>query len=462
MMLDYVFYALVAAVAAYALLDWRRALLACIVLDALRDPLRKLTPDYPVAVTLSITVAWLAVGLSAITQERAGIQELFRRYPKLGSSLWFLVVSLLPGALISLVSYSAGSIFAVIGIISYLFPTIGMAAGYLQLRRPMAWRGVLETYCLANAFVLPTALIEAFKLPLPGLGGMGVRWIRQQSGGLEIDLICGWYRSPDLLGLHAAHVMMFGSVLALYGGRRTRWLWLPLVGLATVCLILSGRRKMMIIPAAFLCVWALGALRRGATATAKIVLSSLAAAAVAYKFWPTHASDDYLTYGSRTFNEGWDRFYDNIIGGFVDTLSQAGLMGWGLGTATQGHQLLATHTARTWQEDGISRFAAEFGIIGLILLAGAAVCLLSSMRRALTSLPKRSTAALLQTAWLAVTVANIASFAVSHQAYSGDPSSIAIASLFLGYVFSVRPEMTTTRATVSESSVVRLRPADAV
>ena len=52
-MLEYLYFGGLAASFLWAMQDWRRGIYLCLVFDAIRDPVRKLTDEKPVAITLA-------------------------------------------------------------------------------------------------------------------------------------------------------------------------------------------------------------------------------------------------------------------------------------------------------------------------------------------------------------------------------------------------------------------------
>jgi hypothetical protein len=193
---------------------------------------------------------------------------------------------------------------------------------------------------------------------------------------------------------------------------------------------------MIIIPLVFALVMFYGVLRRKGMLQLMraLVVMTLVGAAV-FLLLPD-ASSTYITYARTIKDEGLQRVVDNSLGGYLETIRQAGVFGYGLGTATQGSYHLASHGQRTWQEDGLSRLGAELGIPGTLLLLWAMLAMARDSRRAMKQLPPQHPLSLLQAGMLGVLAANAASFLVSHQAYSGDPSSIAIATMCLGFVLA--------------------------
>jgi hypothetical protein len=168
---------------------------------------------------------------------------------------------------------------------------------------------------------------------------------------------------------------------------------------------------------------------------------ALAAAALAgvaiYSFLPGDTTSRYVHYAGSVKEEGLERLTQGALRGYATTVRQAGIFGYGLGSATQGSYHIVRHGERTWQEDGISRLAAEIGVPGTVLTALALIWLIRAALGAQRLLPRGHPLRWLQASLIGVLAGNGASFVISHQAYSGDPSSIAIVSLCFGFVLAI-------------------------
>src|SRR5207244_3887398 len=90
---------------------------------------------------------------------------------------------------------------------------------------------------------------------------LGVQWVRS-FGAEQVDLISGLYRSPDLMGWHAAALAMFTLTL-LTERRRGTVIWLLMAGAGVLATIMAGRRKMMIMPLIWAAVILLTYMRAG-------------------------------------------------------------------------------------------------------------------------------------------------------------------------------------------------------
>ena len=138
---------------------------------------------------------------------------------------------------------------------------------------------------------------------------------------------------------------------------------------------------------------------------------------------------DYL---ATTMNDVAPRLKENVAGGVVETLRQSGLIGSGLGVATQGAQHFAVEARRdVWQEDGISRLFKELGIPGVLLALCAAIIAVRGCYQEVAQ-QKHLPLIELQGLVIALVFANFASFVASHQHFSGDPPNALWVLLFVG------------------------------
>jgi hypothetical protein len=441
--MEYAFYALVGIAAFVTLHNWRWGIYAGIVLDALRDPARKLSEEQSVAITLAGAAVWGLVALQAFHSEPNAIRQLVRNYPRLRSAVACLIIALLPAAALSCLLYSQGYLIAAIGLASYTGPLAGVVIGFLYARSESAVYRLLTVYSFINAVLLVGVPLEYFGFDVEGLGGIKTEWVRYRAG-YTVHLISGFYRSPDIMGLHAAHVLMFSAILALRKRKADRAAWIGLVVWAAYCILLSGRRKMIGIPLVFLGGFLALLMWRGARVVGRVVglaaiVSLIGGAGLSLFFWEAEHSSDYTEYATTIFTESHTRVNETVLDSVAGTLEQAGPLGAGLGTATQGRYhlgLKATGAARGWQEDGLSKLLLEFGIPGLLILLLAAFQVVKTFSGALRSVPIWSSVQLLQIGLMGVVLGDAASFIISHQQFSGDIVNGLIVTLLAGFVLA--------------------------
>ena len=436
--MELLYYAVVMLVILIALGDWRTGLYLCVLLDVLRDPARKLTEGQPVAITVAGALVWVVVALSAFHAERHASSAMVHMYPKLKNMPLIVVLALLPGAMLSVLLYSGGWKLALIGAASYLLPIGGVVLGFLIVNSAQSVERLLKIYVISNSLMLIGTFLEYMGLDVAGLGGIDMHWVRYH-GGYTVELIAGFYRSPDIMGLHAANVAVFALILAQRAREEKRLGWLALMFSALFCLVLCGRRKMIGVPLVFLASMLLIGHLRGARKATKWMVAVGFCLLVGFCVFLVAAeeefSNEYLAYATTTVTEGPRRANTLVLGWTIGTIIQSGALGGGLGTGTQGSRYANVHRSfagRGWQEDGVSRVFLEFGIPGVVLLLIAGKMLVRVVLRALRSVPANTPLQMFQIALLAAFLANTASYVISHQHFSGDPAGAFVALLLFG------------------------------
>lgn len=460
--LEILWYSFLGVACVIALVNPRRGVFAGVLFDVLRDPVRKLVPDQPLTITLSCVAIWLIViGKVAFTR-RDQLRNLYRSYPALRTAFHLLLLALFPAAGISIVSYSRGWLMALIGAGSYLIPVVGILAGFALFSAEKEIGRLLRWYVIVNAIMLVSVPLEYFKVAVPALGGIDAVWIRYRTGYV-VNLMCGWYRSPDIMGLHAAHVIMFSIVLAIRSMERRQPAWLAFSLWAAFCLLVSGRRKMIGIPLIFVAVFLLLAMAFRVTRIRRLVGTvavgaTLGGGILLFVVAPDEYTS-YTEYALTLFTEGGGRANELIVNSTITTLRQSGVIGAGLGTATQGRHYSQVSTGRSnrgWQEDGVSRLFLEFGVAGVILLCCSLLLLIRCIRKSLRIVPRRSREQVMVMALVGVVVGDAASYAISHQQFSGDPVSALLVTLVIGMILRLsltQPSMTKTQPKVVSALV---------
>ena len=429
-----------------------------IILDVVRDPVRKIIDDQPVLVTVSGAGFWLVIVVVAAFSNVGSLKLLYKRYPRLKTAFSLLLLAIIPAAMISTFSYQRGWLMAAIGGASYIIPIMGIFTGFAFLRKEVDVHRLMKLYVIVNCLMLTSVPMEYFDWDVPGLGGIQFDWIRYREG-YTVDLMSGWYRSPDIMGLHAAHVIMFSLLLSVRAKNDSRWLMLPPVLWAAFCVLVSGRRKMIGIPlvfvAAFLALGMFYHIAKVNRLAGLAIISFLFGGCMVIFLWSPDQSAEYTDFASSLFTEGGERANTLIIGSTLGTLQQAGVLGGGLGTATQGRHYANVNTnasAGGWQEDGVSRLFLEFGVPGVILLIISIFLLMRSLAGSLKIMPKTCDEVVLQLGLASIVAGDAASFAISHQQFSGDPVSALLVMLMVGMILRM-PVVFASRFALEMSSV---------
>ena len=461
MLLLRLFQLLVLGCALSALANWRRGCLLLILVAALQDPVRKLTPGAPAYLVLSTFPIWVAIVLGAWSHEPT-IWDRFRRwYPYLASTILVFVVMLGPAAVRS-ATFGRGSWqLTVIGALSYSSALFGVLLGFVYPRGGRSMNRVFAFYCIVNGILLVGGPMEYLRVA-PGWAALGTKalmgtdWIRYHQHRV-IRMIAGFYRSPDVMGWHAVAVVMLSVSLALISRRGRRYFWLFMAAWAGLSVMLCGRRKMafMLPVFVFTLVCVHGRDRIGPRFSR--LLGALAFVTfVGYIIYVQVGRTESLEeYYFSHYGDVYQRIAGQGVGALLVTYNQSGFLGEGLGTATLGKQHLHVKKPRTWQEGGLSRLLVELGVPGLLAALLMAYAVLRSLFRLIARYGPQRAHFPLFAGLIAILFANMASFIVSHQIF-GDPFVSVFLAFLAGTVLAGRRLLA--EATAQEPIVAEAPP----
>ena len=198
-------------------------------------------------------------------------------------------------------------------------------------------------------------------LSVVGTETMGTHWVRYAGGGV-FDLISGFFRSPDLMGWHAAALVMLALTLALASRGPQGLRWLVPATLAAVCLVISGRRKMVVMPAVWVAVVAIANFRAGRLSRVGALgaVGGLTALGLFFAGREMAVGASYYAYARSVQDETTGRLISGSWDDVWYTLQQSGFLGEGLGSASQGAQ----HVTEVRERERATRQAGRGGAAG--------------------------------------------------------------------------------------------------
>lgn len=432
-MVTILFLAFLLLSASIALIDWRRGWYFAILCGVLQDPVRKLTPGSPVVMTFSMVLIYVLVLIAGQASLRRGLRDLGQRMSGLYLSGLLLAVALSLAAVNGLMTFGLEYWkIPALSLVIYVLPLPAAILGYVSFGDDRQVTRLLTFYAAITTIALIGVPLEYNGVTWRALGLVGltpttIRYLP----GLEIRMLSGFYRAPDVMGWHAAMLTIIGVTMALRAKVLSRaWPWMLITGWGFFNCILSGRRKAVYMVAVFAVAFVWRYARR-LTATQIVSFASigLVVAFVLHNLASSQQADVYVR-GTVTTS---DEIFARLEGGFTGTIEQTGLMGAGLGTATQGMYHLATKSlsAFGWQEGGLGKLTVELGVPGLLAVA---ILLFACLRvmLAITRAPdEEGTSQLLRVALFAIAAANFVNFLVSAQAYS-DPLLTLLTAYLVG------------------------------
>jgi len=430
------FCSFVAFAGVVALIDWRRAwLLACLI-GVLQDPARKLIAGQPVFVTFAIVAVYAMILFGTQRRMQTALRDFSRRFGNIWSAFGVVMLFLFLAAVNGVMTFGVGQWKApMLSLFVYLAPLPAILLGYMYIDSEKRLYRFITFYCVVTSIALIGTPLEYYRVNIPALGmvhqvGDYIRYLP----GIEVRMLSGFYRAPDIMGWHAAMLTSLAIGMIMHSGLSKRaWPWMLVAGWGFTNCMISGRRKAIYFVAAFIAAFLWRAFKRlkpseiGAFVAAGIIL-----AFVVHQISTDQTSSVYATAAIATSQEMTGR----LEGGFFETIRQFGIMGAGLGIATQGVQhVLSAEGQTSWQEGGLGKLAVELGLPGL--LAAALLAFLGFwMFLRITAIPDRPwSSQIARVTLFAVTIANAMNFLASAQTYS-DPVITIITCFLAGSLFA--------------------------
>lgn len=419
-----------------ALLDWRRGWLLAVICGAVQDPVRKLTPGAPVVMTFSIVLIYAAIIFGAQARLQRHVQDFSRRFSRIWMSFAVFALFLGLAAITGLTTYGIALWKApMLSLFTYLAPLPAIVLGYMYLDREQRMYDFFAFYSILTGIALIGSLLEYLRVDVPALGmvlqiGDYIRHLP----GLQIRMISGFYRAPDIMGWHAAMLtsICLGMTVRAEFGRRAMY-WMLGAGWGFFNCMISGRRKAIYFVAVFAAVLLLRYFRRMKAGQLASVLA--AALVLGYVVHNISTNESSAVYATGAVASG-DEVAQRLEGGLIETIRQVGFMGAGLGTATQGVQYLVGNNSNLgWQEGGLGKLAIELGIPGLLAAALLGFSVFRTLLR-ISAIPDHpSTAQIGRVTLFALVAGNVANFVASAQTYS-DPVVTLTTCFLTGMLFA--------------------------
>jgi hypothetical protein len=442
-----------------ALTDWRRGWLLAVLCGILQDPARKLTPNTPVVLSLSVIAVYAAILFAAQSRLQPAVRDFSRRFGNIWAAFGIFLLCLALAALNGLMTFGLGLWkVPLLSLFIYLAPLPAVMIGYLYLDSEKRLYSFFRFYAIATSIALIGSLLEYLRVESRALGMVAQAgdYIRHLPG-IQIRMISGFYRAPDIMAWHAAMLASIAIAMAVRSGI-SRWsmVWLLASGWGFFNALISGRRKAIYFIVAFSLVFLWRYYRRlKPVQVAGVLTVALLVFAIVQKASVDEKASVYTKGALATRQELTAR----LEGGVIETISQFGIFGAGLGTATQGvYHVAGAENLGGWQEGGLGKLAIEVGIPGL-LAATLLAFVLFRMMLAISGhgdIPESSQFA--RATLFALAMANIANFLASAQSYS-DPVLTLITAFLVGCLFATAT--LDERAAAAVASAPRLVPAAA-
>jgi len=361
-------------------------------------------------------------------------REFGRRFSNVyaGALLVFLFVIL--GALRGLFTYGmAGWKAPALSLFIYCAPVPAVLLGYAYLQREEQLYKFFTSYAIITSIALIGTPLEYFNVPWRALGTVALSeaYIRHLPG-LQIPLLSGLYRAPDIMAWHASMLTVIGLVMILRNKLIKAWPWMLAIGWGFLNCLLSGRRKAVYMVAVFVIVFLWRYIRRLSVGQ---VVTFIAALSLVGLVVHRIAQDERSSVYARGTVTSSEEVLERLEGGVMETIREFGMLGAGLGAATQGVQHVTEGGAVGWQEGGLGKLTVELGVPGLLAAILFAFIIFRTMLKITAHPDIEGSSQLIRCAVFGIIVANVVEFMASAQAYS-DAVLTLMTAFFFGCMFA--------------------------
>jgi len=206
--------------------------------------------------------------------------------------------------------------------------------------------------------------------------------------------------------------------MALHAGfGRRALLWSVIAGWGFFNCMIAGRRKAIYFVAVFCIVFVWRYLRRMQNAQIYAVIGLFVVLGGVFEHFAGDAKTNVYARGAATSRS---EIAERLEGGALETFQQFGLMGAGLGTATQGvYHLLGAGVANIgWQEGALGKLAIEVGLPGIVSIFILGLVLWRLLLRLTYVGDVPGSSQFVRVILFALVVANAGNFGASAQAYT--------------------------------------------
>jgi hypothetical protein len=282
--------------------------------------------------------------------------------------------------------------------------------GYAWLEREEQLVRFFVFYAVLTSVALIGTPLEYFRLfdtPALGVVAMPDGYIRHLPG-LQIRVLSGLYRTPDIMAWHAATLTAIGAIMAVRARVVARaWPWVGVAAWGFLCCLISGRRKAIYMVAVFGLAFLWRYIRRMNTTQVALVIALGLALGMIVREVASREDSAVYTQGARTT-------FEEVISdskAAYSVRSSSNRLGADSGAATQGvRHVSGRESDFGWQEGGLGKLAAELGLPGLLVAALLAWALIRMMLRITTVPDIPGTSQVLRAGLFALVIANIGNF----------------------------------------------------
>lgn len=426
----------------------RYALSAVLLIGFIQDPFRKVVPGEPIYFIVTVAVVFGVLLFKLINEVGVNrISEPFTNWVNyISRPLTFFIVVLVLQFIHSLLRWG-NVIVSLIGMISYIAPFLAIVVGYYSVNNIAEVRQFMKVYVVFGIVVAVSVALSFSGLELSVFKEVGAG-LKIYDQGTILRSFSGLMRTGEIAAWHLATTACFIMIIYATSERKLNILFtMALVIFLVLVIAFTGRRKMLMLVSLFGVLYSFGYFYFRKTLSITMVLASVALVVVAWfsisLFFPDGYSSDvqnYLARGSSVYSGSSARFIELGLNPIQWAFNRVGLLGGGLGIASQGaHLFKVSAIAGGSGEGGLGKVMVELGLPGLLIIAWLVLAFARYILRCLnlTSQPFVQAKFMMLGLGSAVFLfVNVMTFSVATQVY-GDIFVLLVLGLVSGFVFAL-------------------------
>jgi len=426
----------------------RYSLFAILFIGFIQDSFRKVVPGEPFFFVAMVGVVFGVVFL--VTLNRIGVNRSIEPFTgwsdntrqPLAAFLILLMLQFFHSYL------RFGSPFvSLIGLISYIAPFFAIVVGYYTINRAQDIRRFMWLYISAVVLVAITVIMSF----------IGIEWaiFKEVGAGLKIydqgtllRSFSGIMRTGEVAAWHCAIAACFVIVLYMTSSsKKSGLLMIGIIALLLTAAVLTGRRKMIMLFSVFAITYFFTFLYYSKKLTLSyLMLSILVVMTVwmGFQFFieDVNVSDsfgNYIARGSSVYDDATNRFVNLGLQPINWAYNRVGLLGGGLGIASQGSQFFASISiAGGAGEGGLGKIMVELGFPGVVIAVWLGIAFALYISRSIFLTSQHFVPAHVMPLMLGIGVVlfvNVLTFSVATQVY-GDIFILILIGLLAGFLFA--------------------------
>lgn len=446
-MISLLFFSVLGLASVYALTTERRALGLLLMIGFTQDMVRKLTPGEPVIfiVMVGLLFGFILLGIWF----RKGLYfslEPFLRWTTSIKMPLFLFLAILGLQFVHSFIRYGNILVGLIGLVTYIAPFMAVLVGYYTVNSIEDIRRFMFLYMGAGVLVALTvfASFSGYNWTIFNEIGAGLKIYDQ---GTVLKSYAGMMRTGEIAAWHisTAACLIFTLTFSSFK-KKSLLLALGIVALLMLAVVLTGRRKMLMMTTMYVVFYFFSYFYFRKSLDSKYFFSlfySSVALWFAYEASGlgeySESLNNYIARGSSVFTDATGRFMELGINPIQWAYNRVGLLGGGLGIASQGSYLFnVSNIAGGSGEGGLGKIMVELGLPGLLCIIWLVYALARYVNDALklSSQPLATQQLLpLMVSLAAMLGANVITFSVATQIYS-DIFILILLGLFGGFLLA--------------------------